>query len=152
MSFAVSPFLMRALVAPILIASLIGCAAQPTGDVLPTVRVSGTLTYKGNPLEYHQVTFAPNDGQRPAAGISDENGKFTLGTNSPGDGAITGTHNVSVIYVGPPNDDPEFGINEFYSPPPPKVKIPRKYADPKRSGITIEVPAGGLSDVAVELK
>lgn len=152
MSCAVSPLLVRALVAPILIASLIGCGSQPSGDVLPTVHVSGILTYKGQPLEYHQVTFTPSDGQRPAAGISDENGKFTLGTNSPGDGAIKGTHNISITYVGPPNDDPEFGINEFYSPPPPKVKIPRKYADPKNSGITIEVPAGGLADVAVELK
>ncbi len=147
-----SPLLVRALVAPILIASLIGCGSQPSGDVLLTVHVSGILTYKGQPLEYHQVTFTPSDGQRPAAGISDENGKFTLGTNSPGDGAIKGTHNISITYVGPPNDDPEFGINEFYSPPPPKVKIPRKYADPKNSGITIEVPAGGLADVAVELK
>ena len=152
MNLAVPPFLMRALVAPIVIASLIGCGSQPTGDVLPTVGVSGTLTYKGKALEYHQVTFVPSDGQRPAAGVSDENGKFTLGTNRPGDGAIKGTHNISITYVGPPNDDPEFGMNEFAAPPPPKVKIPRKYADPKKSDITIEVPDGGLTDVIIELK
>ncbi len=131
---------------------LLGCGGQPTGDVLPTVPVTGLLTYKGKPLEYHQVTFTPADGQRPAAGTSDQEGRFTLGTNRPDDGAIVGAHNVTVTYVGPPNDDPAFGINEFYAPPPPKVKIPPKYGDPKKSGVSIEVPSGGLSDVAVELK
>lgn len=135
-----------------LVVQLLGCGNQPSGDVLPTVPVSGVLTYNGKPLEYYQVTFTPADGQRPAVGTSDPEGRFTLGTNSPGDGAIVGPHNVAVTYVGPPNDDPAFGMNEFDAPPPPKIKIPPKFGDPKKSGVSIEVPDDGLVDAPIELK
>ncbi|MFG0261243.1 MAG: hypothetical protein ACF788_02510 [Novipirellula sp. JB048] len=134
-----------------LLASLIGCEKQPTGEVLPTVPVSGLLTYQGRPLEYHQLTFSPLDGQRPAVGTSDPEGRFTLGTNRPGDGAVVGTHHVSIVYVGPPNDDPAFGMNEFDAPPPAKVKIPPKYGSPQQSGVSIDVPEDGLDDAVIAL-
>ncbi len=125
---------------------LSGCGSVDTGEVVQTVPVSGTLTYQGRPLEFYQVTLFPSDSQRPAAGVSDAEGKFVLGTNEPGDGAIQGAHTVSVTYVGPPATDPGAGMMEFPAPPPPKVKIPDSYRDPKRSGVTVEVPAEGLSD------
>lgn len=34
----------------------------------------------------------------------------------------------------------------------PKSRFLGKYADPKKSDITIEVPDGGLTDVIIELK
>lgn len=58
---------------------------------------------------------------------------------------------VAITYVGPPNNDPEFGMNEFSAPPPPKVKIPAKYRNQDQSGIVVEVPAGGLSDYEIKL-
>jgi hypothetical protein len=131
---------------------LTGCGTTDTGEIVPTVPVSGTVTYNGKPLQYYQITLFPSDSQRPAAGVSDTDGKFVLGTNEPGDGAIEGTHTVAITYVGPPNSDPGAGMMEFPAPPPPSVKIPENYRDPKRSGVTVEVPKGGLSDWQLDLK
>lgn len=129
-----------------------GCGeGTPTGDVIDTVEAGGVLTYKGQPLEYHQVTLFPTD-NRPAVGTTDAEGKFTLGTNGAGDGAVPGTHKVAVIYVGPPSTNPEEGITEFTQPPPPKVKIDKKYQDTETSGVTVEVPEDGSTELKIELK
>lgn len=143
--------LFETLTASMLLAVL-GCGSGDTGDVLPTAPASGILSYQGEPLAYHQVTLFPAGNRRPAAGTSDADGKFVLGTNKPGDGAIPGAHQVSVVYVGPPSSDPAAGMNEFPAPPPPTIRIPEKYRDPARSGITVEVPSGGLADWQLELR
>jgi hypothetical protein len=131
--------------------TLPGCNSQPTGEVVETVPAAGTLTYQGKPLEFYQVTFYPLD-RRPAAGTTDENGHFVLGTNKPGDGAPPGLHHVTVTYVGPPNTDPAAGMSDFSPPPPPKVKIPAKYAVVKSSGLKVEIPEGGSQDLKIELE
>jgi hypothetical protein len=131
---------------------VLGCGdSGPKADIETTVTASGTVTFEDAPLEFYQVTFQP-EGHRVASGVSDAAGKFVLGTNKQGDGAVAGSHKVSVVYVGPPNTDPNAGMNDFKPPPPPKVKIPAKYHRPETSGITIEVPAGGSSDLHVDLK
>jgi hypothetical protein len=114
---------------------------------VPTVPAAGVLTYRGQPLEYHQVMFYPSS-QRPAAGTTDANGRFVLGTNREGDGAPVGTHQVAVTYVGPPNSNPE----DAASLPPPKVKIPAKYRSTKTSGLQVEIPAGGSKDLKIDLQ
>lgn len=129
---------------------LAGCGSQPSGDVLSTVPAGGTLTYKGKPLEFHQVIFM-RKGERPAAGVSNGDGKFTLGTNDAGDGAPPGDYEVAVTYVGPPSTNPEEGMNEFTTPPPPKVKIDRKYSDSTKSGVKVTVPNGGSTGLKVDL-
>jgi hypothetical protein len=139
-------------VAACLLAGLAGCGAPtPTGEIVDTVPASGILTYQGDPLPYHKVTVMP-EGGRPAMGVSDEIGLFTLGTNDAGDGAEVGTHPVAVAYVGPPSDDPEEGVMKFTPPPPPEVKIDRKYTNPATSGLTVEIPAGGTSALALDLE
>ncbi len=125
-----------------------GCGSgQPSGDVVPTVPAAGVLTYRGQPLEHHQVLVYPSS-QRPAAGVTDANGRFVLGTNREGDGAPVGTHQVTVTYVGPPNLNPE----EATPLPPPKVKIPAKYRNVKTSGLQVEIPEGGSQDLKIELQ
>jgi len=79
--------------------------SQSTGDVMKTVSASGKLTLNGAPLEFYQVMFFPTDG-RPAPGMTDAEGKFVLGTNGTGDGAMVGSHKVAVNWVGPPNTNP----------------------------------------------
>lgn len=134
-----------------LVISLAGCnPTQPTGDTVATVAASGKLTLKGAPLEFYQVTFFPKD-NRAAIGTTDAEGKFVLGTNAPGDGAIAGAHKVAINWIGPPSTNPNEGITEFTSPPPPKVKINGKYSDPETSGLTVEVPASGSSELTVDL-
>ena len=89
----------------------LGCNSQPTGDIVPTSPAAGTATYQGKPLEFYQIRFVPEDG-RPAAGVTDEKGNFTLGTNDLADGAPTGKHRVAISYVGPPKP-PEWGVTDF---------------------------------------
>lgn len=139
-------------IAVCLLVALAGCGgAVPTGDVVETVPASGMLTWQGDPLPYHKVTVMP-EGGRPAMGISDENGVFTLGTNDANDGAQVGTHPVAVAYVGPPSDDPEEGIMKFTPPPPPEVKIDKKYTNPATSGLTADIPAEGTSVLMIDLQ
>jgi hypothetical protein len=140
------------LLAGVVTAGLSACGPNPpTGNIEKTVPAGGVLTYRDQPLEFYQVTFYP-EGHRPAAGTTDEQGKFVLGTNSVGDGAVAGTHRVAVMYVGPPSTNPEEGMNEFSAPPPPKVKTPAKYRDVKTSNLTVEVPASGSTDLKVVLE
>lgn len=131
--------------------SILGCDSGPTGDIVPTAPASGTLTLNGVPLEYYQVSFFPED-NRPAIGITDAEGKFTLGTNSENDGAVVGTHRIAVTYVGKPSDNPDEGIMEFTAPPPPKHKIPGKYNSPDSSELSLEIPKGGTTDLVLDLK
>lgn len=134
----------------------LGCGADyGTSEVVDTVPVSGTLTYKGQPLEYYQVIFMPVEGTRVATGVTDAEGKFKLGTNDLGDGAPPGEAKIAITFVGPPSSvEPgtEQAIDDPSKLPKPKVKIPAKYADPATSGLTQTVPASGLTDVKLDLQ
>ena len=68
-----------------------------------TVPASGTVTYKGKPLEKGQVQLLPNkDG--PVAVGSVENGKFILGTNQEGNGALPGKPARLELPLGAPRE------------------------------------------------
>jgi len=59
--------------------------------------VSGTVTYKGEPVAKGNVSFVPSSpGGREATGPLD-NGRFTLTTASPNDGALPGSYKLVVI-------------------------------------------------------
>ncbi|QDU38029.1 hypothetical protein Mal4_23490 [Maioricimonas rarisocia] len=140
------------LCAVLFIAGIVGCGpTAPTGDVVETEPARGVLSFRGQPLKYHQVTLMPN-GDRPAVAVSGEDGTVEFGTNEPGDGAVPGTHKVAVTYVGPPSDNPEEGVTVFSEPPPPEVEIDRKYANPETSGLTVTIPEGGDIDLKIELE
>ncbi len=142
--------LFACLLVPLLTASGCGGNNGPVAETVPVVAASGTLTFRGQPLEHYQVMLFPQNG-RPAAGMVDAAGKFVLGTNQPGDGAPAGTHRVAVTWIGPPSTDPGQGVMEFTPPPPPTIKIPDKYANPETSGITVEVPESGTDAIAINL-
>lgn len=129
-----------------------GCGGDvPTGEIVPTSPAAGVVTFQGKPLEHYEVRFVPTDDEaRPAAGVTDESGRFALGTNDLGDGAPAGNHRVAINYIGPPLP-PDYGVTNFDPIPPPKIKIPKKYNDPEKSGITIEVPESGKTDIVIEL-
>ncbi len=134
----------------------LGCSSRsgPVAEIEEVVPVSGTLTFQGKPLEGYQVTFLPTDGRRPATGVSDAAGKFTMGTNEAGDGAPPGSHKVAIVWVGPANADTgnEEPIDNPANLPKPTVEIPKKYQNADTSGITQEVPDDGLTDLKIDLK
>lgn len=133
-----------------------GCGSQvgPVPDVVSVVSVSGTATYQGKPLPGYQVTFLPVSGERPATGVTDADGKFTLGTNNAGDGAVAGPNKVAVVWVAPDLADDTMAtpIDDPSKLPKQPVNVPAKFSNPETSGITIDVPTSGGSDLNVEIK
>jgi hypothetical protein len=109
--------------------------------------VSGTVTYNGQPVPGAHVSFVPGDGSsRAAAGLTDANGKFTLGTFSTSDGAIVGQHKVGVIANGPSRPArPGEGSGMPGETVPGPPLIPAKYFSPETSGLTQEVKPGNNS-------
>src|SRR5262245_42513281 len=76
-------------VAPLLLATLAGCS-----DSGPTiVKVSGTLTYKGQPVTNAYIQFLPEQGRQSWA-QTDEQGRFKINYDRHQDGAVVGKHKV----------------------------------------------------------
>ncbi len=143
--------LFRTFVSAVLLVAA-GCGeSQPTGEVIAVVPASGILTLNGKPLEYYQVAVFPEN-NRPAIGVTDAEGKFTLGTNAPNDGAVVGHHRVAITFQGPPSTNPDEGIMEFTPPPKPTEKIKDQYASPETSGLAIDVPESGTMEILIDLK
>jgi hypothetical protein len=102
-------------------------------------RVSGKVTVNGKPVTAGLISFTPvASGQKepgkPAAGEVQQDGSFTLGTESKADGAVPGKHTVR------------------YTPPTmsyPEGKTPRPGEAPPRSGFEGLMPKS--QDVEVKL-
>jgi hypothetical protein len=109
-------------------------------DSIHTVVASGSVTYKGHPLEKGQVQFLPAEG--PAAVGSVENGKFVLGTNADGNGAPPGKYRVTVFSYK--------NVQSKYGESTSKSVIPNRYTTPDSSGLVVEIPKDGNN--AIELK
>lgn len=112
-------------------AILSGCGGGGNGPV--TVPVKGVVTYKGKPVPKLSVAFLPDKGM-VAEGTTDANGRFTLTTKKPGDGAMVGSYKVGISFV--PDKVPDMpgfpGADKSETESP----IPKKYADANTSGLT----------------
>jgi hypothetical protein len=131
---------------------LVGCSKK--GPVRPaTYPVTGTVTFKGAPLEGAQVVFVPKtQGGQGATGLTDQSGKYSLGTFQAKDGAQEGEYLVKVIKTDaklpPPAGNPvnlsheeeQKIYNEAPPAAPPKSLIPKKYDNEGTSGLTHTVP------------
>ena len=117
-----------------------------------TVVVTGTVTYKGDPVEDASVVFFKDKGAPPATGQTDASGTFTLTTFEPNDGAVPGDYVVTVAKVESAPDITDDGR----LPPPPSDKpskslIPMKYSEPKSSGLKETVDAPGPNEFSFYL-
>lgn len=122
MRLRLSPFILLGLVL------MVGC-----GDSR-VVPVQGQFVWPdGTPADLETyVVEASVEGSKVTARASvDKEGKFTLTTFKPNDGAEPGTH--QVIVVAAPRAEFE---------PPPRVKLPARYARPATSGLTLQVERG----------
>lgn len=146
--------MVRSLLSAVVILALVGCGGgySQESEAVSTVSASGTLTYKGKPLPGFVVAFQPADGKRAATGVTDEAGKFVLGTNTKDDGAVPGANKVSVVWQPPEDDGMGNVIDDPSKLPKPPVQLPAIYASPETSGLLVEIPEGGSSELVVELK
>jgi len=107
--------------------ALVVAAAVGCGDARPKrVPVSGQVLIDGKPLTFGFIRLLPKDG-RPATGTIGPDGRFALTTFEPGDGAPLGTHPVTIFAL------------EQLSSTRQKWHAPKKYVDPRTSGLTATV-------------
>lgn len=138
-------------------------AASGCGDGRPArTPVSGVVLFDSQPVSDATVVLMTTAGGRPATGVTDKEGKFTLTTFDQEDGAFLGEHVVTVIKkelqitgTAPvkSNDEgrnavstPVLGYNSNV-----KWYLPKKYADPSTSALRIKVEPG-MEPVRLELK
>ncbi len=127
--------------------------------------VSGVVMMDGKPLADVNVTFYFDGEQapRPAVGTTDESGKFRLTTFDTNDGAIVGTHIVTVTKIEKKADaaNMEIGgdaytaaMNAAANPnaPPPKQLLPSKFATKDTSPLRVTVDAAGKDGVQLILE
>jgi hypothetical protein len=80
------------LVTAVLLGALSGC-----GD--GRVKVTGRVTYKGEPVPSTEVYFQPDDGSRWSLGKTDDDGRFSLRYSRLEDGATKGQYRVRLKYT-----------------------------------------------------
>jgi hypothetical protein len=72
--------------------------------------------------------------------VTDNQGRFTLSTLKPGDGARPGEHVVTVAEYFPPDKPPPMSTGPLPS------RFPAKYADPTQSPFRATVERGAKND------
>jgi hypothetical protein len=75
--------------------ALVGCG-DSTG-LAPRYRVTGMVTYNGKPLEQGTIKFMPDKSEGRSAGGTIVDGRYSLTTQDPDDGALPGTYKVSIV-------------------------------------------------------
>lgn len=120
-------------------AILSGCGGS--GLHMPeTGSVEGVVTMDGNPLPNVSVVFQPQGDAtaRPSMGVTDDQGHYSLSYHTDKEGALIGTHKVSVTT---PTDAPDPSGQA-------KDPIPAKYNT--ATELTVEVKAGS-NEIPLEL-
>lgn len=135
------------------IALAVGCSSG--GDVdgrMKVYPVSGTVKVGGQPAAGARVVFygatpeLTGPGTVSPAAETDESGVFHLRSYEPQDGAPAGKFNVTVAW---PEEVPE-GVDPEVNRP--KDRLKNRYLDPEKSGLTAEVPEGGIELPPFELQ
>ena len=107
------------------------------GERVKLGRVSGKITYKGQPVPTGTITFLPTSTGPPASAGIRPDGTYTLETVDIGTGAVVGKHTVMITAL---QDSPAVGAEERTPLPPPI--IPVKYGNTSTSGLTADVQEG----------
>jgi hypothetical protein len=138
-----------------------GCSGSGGPATYP---VSGTVTFDSKPVEGAQVTFMAPGAPRAAVGKTDSQGKFRLTTFKLDDGAVPGTHAVTIVKMETSGQDisadkpgAAYGAAMKAAAagkkrPAQPGGIPGKYSDPKLGGLTAEVKKGGSNEFTFDLK
>jgi len=137
------------------ILGVLGCSDDGLGKRYP---VSGTVTYKGEPLKEGSIVFAPTAPNGRGATGTIVDGAYSLTTQEPGDGAFPGSYKVTIndkkVDEAKVSADSEklaakAGVKATMPDPAviarqrkvAKSGIPVKYLSQDASGLTAEVKA-----------
>ncbi len=142
---ALGPLVCRLALGILILSCIAGC-----GSRLELGQVEGTLQYQNRPLSKVLVTFVParegDDARVRSMGETDEQGRFSLTTETREKGAVLGEHVVILedlaIYEAPRSEDGT--VLKI-----PRERFPSKYKDAIRSPLKVTVTTGQQE---VELK
>jgi hypothetical protein len=133
---------------------LLGCGADD--GIGKRYSVSGKVTYKGEPVQRGNVSFAPEGvGGRGANGVI-KNGYYSrMTTLTPGDGVLPGKYKVGInanftdMSKAASINGGMYQGSRFAGP---RIKvIPEKYVSPETSGLTYEVkPESNTFDIDLQ--
>jgi hypothetical protein len=126
--------LCSALLSVLMLGGLCGCNNKSGPERVPTFPVSGTVSFQGKPIPGAFVALHPKAAQEnvpsPRASIGAD-GALKVSTYDGGDGAPEGEYVVTVEWYKPIKN----GADVISGP----NVIPKKYASPQTSDITIRV-------------
>ena len=138
-------------VVAILAISSLGC-----GGVAPapgTVTVSGQITLDGKPVDKAAVGFIGDEGARLATSSTDNMGKFSIRA-AMGKNVVTVAKPSANPTPPPSSDEPQLmPTSGEYQKMVLNVKsdVPDKYADPKTSGLSVDVATDGMKPSVIDL-
>lgn len=145
----------HAIVLATLVAMLaaVGCGPSAGGSL---AKVSGVITVDKVPTAGLMVTFYPKGEGKTASGVTDAEGKYTLTTLEPNDGAIVGQHEVTVTVspvagagAGPP---PMPGMPGYDAAKVATEPFHPKYKQQTTSGLTATVESGKDNNIPFDLE
>jgi hypothetical protein len=111
---------------------IVGCGTQPALKE-NCAELSGTVTYKGSPLPAGMVSVVSKQNESLGGdAVIKPDGSFSIQYAPLGEAYVT--VDTSIVR---------------HSNPPQYVEIPKRYADPAKSGLTVQIKAGAEP---VELK
>lgn len=160
--------------AMLLLAVSVGCG----GDRPPLATARGTVTLNGGAVPGATVSFVPVEGGRAATAMTDSEGNYEINTYGDEDGAIVGDHYVAVMKVGGKGADmleqesysedtdemtganslsPNLGGVDGDNEETVDIEamtdylVPKRYMDPRNSGLRVTVPPEGSERLNLEL-
>ena len=149
-----------------LLASCVGCK-KDSGSRAGLVPAAGVVMYQGQPVADAEIEMRPESDTQPncvAVGRTDTQGKFTLMTDRPNDGALPGKYKTVVkkqaqTINGKPREEYEKELRESGNDvvfDKNKIKtedlVPSKYSDPINTPLIVEIPAKGDKNITITLE
>ncbi len=116
-------------------------------------KAQGTVKLDGKPLDEATVIYHSQAHELSAQGMSDKDGRFTLTTFEPGDGAVEGKHRVVVVKRTYEKRKTKYDSPEESSVALiPKDLLPSRYSLPNTTTLEAEVSPSGNNDAILEVK
>ena len=133
--------------------SFSGCSLGDSqkGQRLRVYPVTGSVTMSSQPVDKAMVIFVGPDGST-ARGTTNAEGDFTLTTFEANDGAVAGPQQVAIVKEEAGYDPNQLKIGQ--APPTSgsnKSALPKIYADPKTSGLTVTVSEDAPNEFGFDL-
>jgi hypothetical protein len=135
----------------------IGCGGGGADNLPATVDASGVVLLDGQPVHGASVVFVPVSGNYSAFASTDSSGRFELKSFEAKEGAVPGSYQVQVTKTIEVKETPNVEGPDAAHAQATKGAVswenalPSKYADPVNSGIKVDIPDTGRSDIKIEL-